>query len=335
MIWIMPRSRAGVDRSLALVSVLVGALVALMSAVAGVAAPASEGAAPPSSSSSSSSVDAKGAETRALSPEDEQQLKEYEAELDLGRGMAGRLLQQFKPIEDKELTAYVTKVGLLVAASSPHASRQFVFGVLDTDTINAFAMPGGYIFVTRGTLENARSEAEIAAILGHEIAHVGNRHIYNAMLNRSRKSKAKDAWADDPETITARKRPESSSSDTAQTLARLVGGQMNVLAAVQTGFGVLFEEGLDPKLETEADTEAVNFSLSSGYEPGALVSYFERIIAKRDAAQTKILNKTHPPIAGRIKSLNAAVAKTVPNNYRGALGEERFQAVMAKFKNPK
>jgi predicted Zn-dependent protease len=322
-----------VDGSLALASVLVGALVGVMSAVAGVAAPASEGAAPPSSSPSSG--DAKGSEARALSPDEEQQLKEYEAELDLGRGMAGRLLQQFKPIEDKELTAYVTKVGLLVAASSPHAARQFVFGVLDTDTINAFAMPGGYIFVTKGTLANAQSEAELAAILGHEIAHVGNRHIYNAMLSRSRKSKEKDAASDAPETITARKRPESSSSDTAKTLARLVGGQTNVLAAVQTGFGVLFEEGLDPKLETEADTEAVKYSLSSGYDPRALISYFERIIAKRDAAQTKILNKTHPPIAGRIKSLNAAVAKNVPKNYRGALGEERFQAVMAKLKNPK
>jgi predicted Zn-dependent protease len=333
MIWIMPRSRAGVDGSLALVSFLVGALAGVMSAVAGVAAPASEGAAPPSSSSSSSG-DAKGSDARALSPEDEQQLKEYEAELDLGRGMAGRLLQQFKPIEDKELTAYVTKVGLLVAASSPHAARQFVFGVLDTDTINAFAMPGGYIFVTKGTLANAQSEAELAAILGHEIAHVGNRHIYNAMLSRSSKSKDKDAVTYAPETITARKRPESSSSETAQTLARLVGGQMNALAAVQTGFSVLFEEGLDPKLETEADTEAVKYSLSSGYDPRALISYFERIVAKRDAAQTKILNKTHPPISGRIKSLNAVIAKSVPKNYRGALGEERFQTAMAKFKNP-
>lgn len=281
-----------------------------------------------------SSVDAAAIDSSSLSPKDQEQLREYETELDLGRGMAGRLLQQFKPVEDKDLTAYVTRVGLVVAASSPYASRQFVFGVLDTDSINAFAMPGGYIFVTLGTLENAQSEAELAGILGHEIAHVGNRHIYNAMLERSRKSSSKDAAADVPEAVTARRRPESSSSDTAQTLARLFGGQLNVIAAVQNGFSVLFEEGLDPKLETEADSEAVRSSLNAGYDPRALVSYFERIIANRDVAKTKILNKTHPPIVGRIKSLNAVIAKNVPKNYRGALGEERFKSVLAKLKNP-
>lgn len=275
----------------------------------------------------------------SLSLEEELKLKDYEAEVEVGRSMAGRLLQQFKPIQNKDLTAYVSTVGEVVAAQSPFRDRHFVFGILDTDTINAFAMPGGYIFVTRGALAAVRSEAELAAILGHEIAHVGKRHIFNAMIIQSSQGRAGGEGEDPskvtvPQAVTARRRPASSSSATAETLAAVIGGgaggSFKVLAAVQGGLGLLLDKGLDPKLEYEADREGVQYALAAGYEPRAMVEYFARVLSQKESQKTAILSRTHPTLETRIKGINASIAGTVPADYRGALGEERFKAIVGR-----
>jgi predicted Zn-dependent protease len=268
-----------------------------------------------------------------LSEQEQKRLSEYAAEVDVGRSMAGRMLQQFRPVDDADLARYITTVGNVVAAGSPFRERTFVFGVLDSDQINAFAMPGGYIFVTRGTLLAAQSEAELAGILGHEIAHVGKRHIFDAMLQRA-SSGDKDSAKSRAEVpaIDARKRPAGSSSTTAATIAAVIGGgaggTFNVLAAVQGGLGILLEDGLDPSLENEADTEGVQYAMAAGYEPRALKSYFERVFKKGSPDKTAVLSKTHPSITLRIQNVDRLIKNSVPTDYRGALGEERFRAAV-------
>src|SRR5262245_20903850 len=94
-------------------------------------------------------------------------------EIEIGRGVAATVAGRWRIHPDSALNGDVHLVGQLVAQESPRASEiAFHFAVLDTDEVNAFAAPGGYIFVTRGALAMMESEAELAGVLAHEVAHV-------------------------------------------------------------------------------------------------------------------------------------------------------------------
>ena len=106
--------------------------------------------------------------TAGLGPEDE---------VRLGRQEHPKILAEFGgAYEDPELSAYVSSVGNLLARTSELPDLDFTFTVLDTPVVNAFALPGGYVYVTRGLLALADDEAEIAGVLAHEIGHVTARH---------------------------------------------------------------------------------------------------------------------------------------------------------------
>jgi len=97
-------------------------------------------------------------------------------EIDLGRANDPKIRAQFGTYDDAKLQAYVQQVGEDLAAKSHRAGLVYRFTVLDTPDVNAFALPGGYIYITRGILAYLSSEAELAAVLGHEIGHVTARH---------------------------------------------------------------------------------------------------------------------------------------------------------------
>src|SRR5690606_27346548 len=97
-------------------------------------------------------------------------------EIELGRANDPKIREQFGVYEDDELQAYVQQVGERLAAQSHRTDLVYRFAVLDSPDVNAFALPGGYIYVTRGLLAYLSSEAELAAVLGHEIGHVTARH---------------------------------------------------------------------------------------------------------------------------------------------------------------
>jgi predicted Zn-dependent protease len=97
-------------------------------------------------------------------------------ELRLGSENDAAVRKQYGVYADARLQAYVQQVGERLAANSHRPQLQYTFTVLDTPDVNAFALPGGYIYITRGMLAHLNSEAELAAILGHEIGHVGARH---------------------------------------------------------------------------------------------------------------------------------------------------------------
>src|SRR5688572_29329867 len=97
-------------------------------------------------------------------------------EIELGREAAEQVRAQLGLYEDQGLQAYVNGIGQRLAASSERAKLDWSFQVVDDAAVNAFALPGGHIYVTRGLLAHVNSEAELAAVLGHEIAHVTARH---------------------------------------------------------------------------------------------------------------------------------------------------------------
>ena len=97
-------------------------------------------------------------------------------EIELGRKMHPQILQQYGRFDDEQLQQYVSEVGQRIAAKSHRPNLQYTFTVLDGDEVNAFALPGGYVYITRGIMAYLNSEAELAAVLGHEVGHVTARH---------------------------------------------------------------------------------------------------------------------------------------------------------------
>jgi predicted Zn-dependent protease len=97
-------------------------------------------------------------------------------EIELGRKMHPQVLQQYGRFDDEALQQYVNDVGQRVAAKSHRPTLQYTFTVVDSDEVNAFALPGGFVYLTRGIMSYLNSEAELAAVLGHEIGHVTARH---------------------------------------------------------------------------------------------------------------------------------------------------------------
>ena len=96
-------------------------------------------------------------------------------EVEIGRKMHPQILQQYGRYADEELQAYVTDIGRRIGAASHRPDLEYTFTVLDSEEVNAFALPGGYVYITRGIMAYLNSEAELVAVLGHEVGHVTDR----------------------------------------------------------------------------------------------------------------------------------------------------------------
>ncbi len=284
-----------------------------------------------------------------LSAEEKKKLEDYTAEIEIGRNMAGRLLKFYGTQESEELLGYVNQVGNYVASYGDFPDRRYMFEILNTETINAFACPGGYVLISMGALRHARNEAELAAVLGHEAAHVGKRHMYDTLKNMSKEDMEKAAadtrLARMPESMQVRARPRPEESDTGKLMAKLVsgGGALNFLQAARAGMSLILEQGLGADLEYEADREGVKYAIRAGYEPDAMVDFLCRMELKKrglpepqkrctlpeaSVAKAKVkadvLDKTHPPITQRIATVQQVLTSLNASEIIGATGKKRF-----------
>ncbi len=208
--------------------------------------------------------------------------EDVEAEIAFGRTIAARILGQFDIVKDKQLIHYVNLVGRSLAFNSSRSDLQFYFTVLDTDFINAYSTPGGYVFITRGALQAMRNEAELAAVLAHEIAHISEKHIVKEF-----KIKAVDKSA------TA---GLSQLLGSASSSAKVAFSQ-----AVDNAVNLLLEKGFKQQDELEADRVALMLMAATGYDPMALGRFLKRTRHSKVKARHK---STHPPTSARIDSLN-------------------------------
>lgn len=117
-----------------------------------------------------------GCATNPVTGETDFVLMSEERELELGREYHRQILEQYEVYEDAKLQAYVERIGERLAAKSHRPDIDYSFTVLDSPDVNAFALPGGYIYITRGIMAYFNSEAELAGVLGHELGHVTARH---------------------------------------------------------------------------------------------------------------------------------------------------------------
>lgn len=198
-----------------------------------------------------------------------------ENEIRVGRSLAARLAKKYGLVRDEALTSYVSAVGRAIASRSSRPELTFYVGILDTDETNAYSCPGGYIFLTRGALQNMVNESELAFVLAHEISHVAFQH--SGRFQRG--------------------------SGVVDFVAGILGGAGGnvVNSAVRQATDeleqTLLEKGRQKNLEYDADQAGILLASQLNYSADAGVKYIARI---GDAPGTETLAKTHPSAADRV-----------------------------------
>lgn len=226
-------------------------------------------------------------------------------EVRIGRQLAGDLLGAVPLAKDAKLQRYVNEVGRWVASQSDRPDLKWYFGVLDSADVNAFALPGGYVFVTRGLVELLSSEAELAGVLGHEIAHVMLQHHLKVLKQSQMVGVASGV------------------------IGSQVGGRGLEGAAVQQLLGKGAEavaRGLDKSAEFEADRVGVVLATRAGYSPYGLPVALQKIAQRnpRDASLA-LLFKTHPLPQERLAKLGDAMGDSFDRYADGAELAQRFK----------
>lgn len=230
---------------------------------------------------------------RPISLEEEQQI---------GREVAANIAAQFGVVNDPALTEYVNEVGLGVARFCPRQEVPYRFAVLDSPILNAFAAPGGYVFVTKGLLMSLKDEAELACVLGHEIAHVARKHVVNEI------QKSRIVQASIPDYVSA-------SAKNAEWM-----NQVSNLAVES------LYKGLSRKDEAEADRLGVEWAASAGYDAHAFAQVLSMLQDKakqpEGMKELKFLFSTHPKPQDRLKNIEQEL-KGLPAG--GQRDKERFE----------
>lgn len=220
-----------------------------------------------------------------------------EQEYFVGRSVAATILDQYAPYNDAAANLYINQLGqsLALASDRPEIYNGYVFQILDTDEINAFASPGGHIFVSRGMLRLAESEDEVAAVLAHEIAHVVHRHGLGSIRSARVIGALQEGALDAIDTVAGEKLQELTAVF-ADTTSEVID--------------TLVTRGYSGATEREADGTAVVILQRLGYDPYGLTRLLERMDAAQRAeyegnAEPVGFSKTHPRPQSRVNDLLA------------------------------
>lgn len=210
-------------------------------------------------------------------------------EIELGEGIAAQLLGAAPLVNDPGLQRYVNRVGLWLALQSERPNLPWRFGVMDSDDVNAFALPGGIVLITRGLYERLRDESELAGVLGHEISHV----VAKDQVKAIKKAMGREWTVSVAGELTQRSDNE---------LTRRFGEK-----AFKVGTEVLVK-GLDKQDEYDADLAGMVLAARGGYNPFGLVGVLQTLDATRpEDRNVALLFSTHPTAASRLERLDASV----------------------------
>lgn len=206
-----------------------------------------------------------------------------EEEVAIGRQIAGNLLGAAPLVKDRALQLYINDVGRWVASQSERPDLDWHFGVIESEDINAFAIPGGYVYVTRGLYRRLRNEADLAGVLGHEIGHVVRKH-HLKLLQQSR-------------LVELGGKLFSKQAGENEQIRNLIGSGAEIVA-----------RSLDKQAEFEADRMGVVLATRAGYDPFGLPEVLQDIghFAKDEGA-VALLFKTHPLPDVRLTQLDRAM----------------------------
>ncbi|HUL33622.1 MAG TPA: M48 family metallopeptidase [Candidatus Eisenbacteria bacterium] len=235
-----------------------------------------------------------------------------EREIALGKSLAQEVERSSKMIDDPVITEYVNRVGQNLVRNSD-AKVPFTIKVIDSDEVNAFALPGGFFYVNSGLILRAQEEDELAGVMAHEISHVAARH--------------------------------GTKQATKAEMIQL--GSMAAMIFIPYGWaGYGIYEGMNLAIpltflkfsrddEREADYLGIQYMYKAGYDPNAYVTFFERIQAdeKRRPGSIPKMFSTHPPTPERIELAQKEIARILPERDEYIVTTSEFDQVKARLRN--
>ncbi len=235
-------------------------------------------------------------------------------EAELGFGMAQQFLASKRLVADEGLQRYVNMVGVWLSQQSERPNLPWRFAVIEGEVPNAFAVPGGYVFITQGMVALAETESELAGILGHEISHVVRKHhlrwIY---MNKDLE-------------VSVRRAEEQigKTSATSRQLFQQIGAMMQ--GSIERMNSPEVRSGLSKSEEFEADSDGAILAWRAGYEAWGLVAVMQRFeAASRNRYVADNALAGHPEPLQRLKILDLALRSRNEKDTLGELGTERFQ----------
>lgn len=231
-----------------------------------------------------------------------------EKEAAIGRQMSMEIEQQAKLVDDPVVTEYINRVGQNIVLHSD-AKVPFTIKVIDSDEVNAFALPGGYFYVNKGLILAADNEAELAGVMSHEIAHVAARH---AMENQGKSAAINYGLL---ATVIF-------GGAIASTVAQNAGGFGEMLAFFKFSRGA----------EEEADRLGVQYLYASGYDPTSMSTMFEKLesLNKKKPGKIAKLFTSHPQPVDRRQSSLALVSR-FPEREEYVMNTSEFQRIKSKL----
>src|SRR5216683_2252377 len=231
-----------------------------------------------------------------------------EKEIALGKQLAQEVERQAKIVDDPVIAEYVNRVGQNLVRNSD-AKVPFTIKVLDTEVVNAFALPGGFLFVNSGLILKADNEAELAGVMAHEIAHVAARH-------------------------GTRQATRGAIINYASIPLIFVGGWAGY--AIRQGAGLAIPLGFltfSRGFEAEADMLGLEYLYKTGYDPTSFVDFFEKIqsLEKRKPGTLAKVFSTHPMTDDRIKSAQKNIAEILKSKPEYVVNTSEFNDVKGRL----
>ena len=230
-------------------------------------------------------------------------------EVQLGKQFSRQIEQDLKIYSDPTVTAYIDQLGQHLANHSQRQNITYYFKVVDTEVVNAFAIPGGYLYVNIGLIRAAENESELAGVIGHEIGHVVGKHGVKQMTRQ----------------LGLAAMAQLALGENQSKLKQMVAG----LAAN----GVLMKYGRDA--EREADIYAVQEMYDAGIDPEGMATFFEKLLKLQKGKPSKLeqIFSTHPPTAERIATVRARIAQ-LPRKPNLKKDSQRFHQIKKRLPPP-
>jgi predicted Zn-dependent protease len=203
----------------------------------------------------------------------------------IGQEVSDKVVETFGVFQDANVTKYVTLVGAVLAQASPRPNLDWQFVVLDTEGVNAFAAPGGFIHITKGLLGLMKNEAELAGVLAHEITHVTEKHTVNSIRNGNLISAGTDEI--------------SASGGMAQSL---------ITKFAEKAYSDILNNKFSRNDENEADEKGVQLANKVGYAPSGLTSALNRLVERNQSvSEPNGLFASHPQMKDRLANIGKVI----------------------------
>jgi predicted Zn-dependent protease len=208
------------------------------------------------------------------------------SEIEIGKNTDEQLRQKYRISTDRQLNQRIDAIGQKLAARSERKNLKYSFTVIDDELVNAFAAPGGYIYITTGILKKLKNEHEIAGVLGHEIGHVVHKHSVKALQRQM--------LAQFGLSVMGAMLGDGGISGTLLVKASEISTNLLLLRNSREN-------------ELQADAEGVRIMHAAGYNPRAMIDIQRMLLAMSGGKNPPAIISTHPPSQERINAIEAAI----------------------------